>query len=416
MMCQEIPIQEVRGREVLDSRGNPTVEATVLLRNGITASGMVPSGASTGEFEALELRDRDNDRYNGKGVLKAVDNINLKIRPAIQGMNGLDLAAVDHAMCQTDGTSDKSNLGANAILAVSIACAKAGAQALRLPLYRYIGGISASTMPIPMMNILNGGVHAANNVDIQEFMIVPVGAPDFREGLRWCSEVYHALAAILKEKGLSTAVGDEGGFAPNLRSDDDALELILQAISRAEYQTPQDFLCALDIAASEWAVTEGYLTPKHNIRYTTGNLISYWADLCDRYPILSLEDPLSENDWQGWQRLTREIGGRVQLVGDDLFVTNAQRLTKGIEEQCANAILIKPNQIGTISETIETVKLAHREGYHTILSHRSGETEDTTIADLAVALHAKYIKAGAPCRGERVAKYNRLLQIEEELN
>lgn len=415
MRWEGCSIVDVRGREMLDSRGNPTVEATVQLENGVEASGMAPSGASTGMYEALELRDRDQDRYLGQGVLKAVDNVNLKIRPAIQGQNVLDLAAIDDLMCRLDGTPDKSQLGANAILAVSLACGKAGAKSLGMPFYRYIGGLAATSLPLPMMNVLNGGVHASNNVDIQEFMIVPVGMPDFREGLRWCSEVTHALASLLKGRGLSTSVGDEGGFAPNLRSDEDGLELILQAITLAGFQAPRDFQCALDVAASAWAVEEGYLTPKHNIRYTTGNLISYWADLCDRYPILSLEDPLGENDWQGWQRLTREIGGRVQLVGDDLFVTNPQRLARGLEEGCGNAILIKPNQIGTISETIRTVQMAHRAGFTTILSHRSGETEDTSIADLAVGLQSKYIKAGAPCRGERIAKYNRVLHIQELL-
>lgn len=408
-------IKNIFGREILDSRGNPTIEAVVTLENGVMGRAAAPSGASTGSFEALELRDGDSARFGGKGVTKAVNNINTTIRSAICGMDSTDTAEIDRMLIQTDGTKDKSNLGANAILAVSLAAARAGATALKLPLYRFIGGVNAVTLPVPMMNILNGGAHAANNVDIQEFMIMPVGAPSFKEGLRWCAEVFHKLASILKAKGLSTSVGDEGGYAPNLDTDEEAIELILEAIKAAGYKPYDDFMLAMDPAASEWKSDTGYLLPKHNVKYTSDELVSYWKDLCSKYPIRSLEDALGEEDWQGWEKLTSELGGKVQLVGDDLFVTNTERLKKGIQLHCANSILIKLNQIGTLTETLNAVRTAHKAGYTAVISHRSGETEDTTIADLAVALNAGQIKTGAPSRSERVAKYNQLLRIEENL-
>lgn len=413
----DLKIAKVIGREILDSRGNPTVEAEVTLADGTTGRGMAPSGASTGEFEALELRDGDKGRYLGKGVTKAVNNINTAICSAITGMDARDIYAVDGAMLRADGTKDKSNLGANAILAVSIACVRAAAAAQGVPLYRFLGGISGNRLPVPMMNILNGGAHAANTVDVQEFMIMPVGASSFREALRWCAEVFHALQALLKEKGLATSVGDEGGFAPDLASDEEAIQYILTAVEKAGYKPGTDFMLAIDAASSEWKSGKKgeYMLPKAGTRFTSEELIAHWRALVEKYPIISIEDALDEEDWEGWQRLTQELGGKVQLVGDDLFVTNTVRLKKGIDNGCGNAILIKLNQIGSVSETLEAIKMAHKAGYTAISSHRSGETEDTTIADLAVALNTCQIKTGAPSRTERVAKYNQLLRIEEEL-
>jgi len=412
-----LEIVEVRGREILDSRGNPTVEAEVVLDDGTVGRGMAPSGASTGEFEALELRDGDKSRYLGKGVLTAVENINTVIAEEIVGMDASDIYAVDAAMLAADGTKDKSNLGANAILAVSIACARAAAASLDIPLYRFLGGISGNRLPVPMMNILNGGAHAANTVDVQEFMIMPVGAPTFAEALRMCAEVFHALAALLKSRGLATSVGDEGGFAPNLSSDEEAIQVILEAIEKAGYTPGEDFMLAMDAASSEWKGSKKgeYVLPKAGTRFTSSELIAHWKKLVEKYPIISIEDGLDEEDWEGWQELTRELGGKVQLVGDDLFVTNTERLSKGIELGAGNSILIKLNQIGSVSETLEAIKMAHKAGYTAVTSHRSGETEDTTIADLAVALNTCQIKTGAPSRTERVAKYNQLLRIEEEL-
>ena len=413
-----LEIEKVIGREILDSRGNPTVEAEVYLVDGTIGRGMAPSGASTGEFEALELRDGDKSRYLGKGVTKAVENINTMINDAIVGMDASDIYAVDAAMITADGTKDKSKLGANAILAVSIAAARAASISLDIPLYRFLGGILGNRLPVPMMNILNGGAHAANTVDVQEFMIMPVGAPSFKEALRWCAEVFHALAALLKSKGLATSVGDEGGFAPDLASDEEAIQYILDAVKNAGYEPGRDFRIAMDAASSEWKSEKGkgyYKLPKAGTEYTSEELIEHWAKLCDKYPIISIEDALDEEDWEGWKLLTKELGDKVQLVGDDLFVTNTERLKKGIDNGCGNAILIKLNQIGSVSETLEAIKMAHKAGYTAISSHRSGETEDTTIADLAVALNTCQIKTGAPSRTERVAKYNQLLRIEEEL-
>ena len=410
-----LEIEKVIGREILDSRGNPTVEAEVTLIDGTIGRGTAPSGASTGEFEALELRDGDASRYLGKGVQKAVENINTVIQDTLVGMDASDIYAIDRAMIEADGTKDKSKLGANAILAVSIATARAASIALNIPLYRFLGGISGNRLPVPMMNILNGGAHAANTVDVQEFMIMPVGAPSFKEALRWCAEVFHALAALLKSKGLATSVGDEGGFAPNLSSEEEAISLILEAVSKAGYQPGSDFVLALDAASSEWKGDGCYVLPKSGKRFTAPQLIDHWAHLCEKYPICSIEDALDEEDWDGWKQMTQTLGKKVQLVGDDLFVTNTKRLAKGIQQGCGNSILIKLNQIGTMTETIEAVQMAHRAGYTAIISHRSGETEDTTIADLAVALHAGQIKTGAPSRSERVAKYNRLLRIEQML-
>ena len=413
-----LQIEKVVGREILDSRGNPTVEAEVTLVDGTVARGTAPSGASTGEFEALELRDGDKARYLGKGVTKAVENINTVINETITGMDASDLYAVDKAMIAADGTKDKSNLGANAILAVSIATARAAATALDIPLYRFLGGVSGNRLPVPMMNILNGGAHATNTVDTQEFMIMPVGAPSFKEALRWCAEVFHNLAKILKSKGLATSVGDEGGFAPNLSSDDETIETILEAVKAAGYEPGRDFMIAMDAASSEWKSEKGkgfYHQPKSGRDFTSDELIQHWADLVEKYPIISIEDALDEEDWEGWQKLTAKLGGKVQLVGDDLFVTNTERLKKGIELGCGNSILIKLNQIGSVSETLEAIQMAHNAGYTAISSHRSGETADTTIADLAVALNTCQIKTGAPSRSERVAKYNQLLRIEEEL-
>lgn len=414
---EQLQIIKVVGREILDSRGNPTVEAEVTLQDGTVGRGASPSGASTGEFEALELRDGDTSRYLGKGVQKAVNNINTVIAEAITGMNAGDIYAVDKAMKEADGTTDKSRLGANAILAVSIATARAASESLQLPLFRFLGGISGNRLPVPMMNILNGGAHAANTVDVQEFMIMPVGAPDFKEGLRWCAEVFHALAGLLKEKNLATSVGDEGGFAPDLADEEEVLLYISDAIRTAGYVPGEDFMIAIDAAASEWKGKQRgeYILPKAGRKFTSGELIAHWKKLVENYPIISIEDALDEEDWEGWQQLTKELGNKVQLVGDDLFVTNTERLKKGIELGCGNSILIKLNQIGTISETLEAIKMAHRAGYTAIASHRSGETEDTTIADLAVALNTCQIKTGAPSRSERVAKYNRLLRIEELL-
>lgn len=412
-----LQIEKVIGREIIDSRGNPTVEAEVWLADGTVARGAAPSGASTGEFEALELRDGDKARFGGKGVSKAAANINTKIRDAITGMDASDMYAVDKAMIRADGTKDKSNLGANAILAVSIACARAAAKALDIPLYRFLGGVSGNRMPVPMMNILNGGAHAANTVDVQEFMIMPAGAPSFKEGLRWCTEVFHALAALLKEKGLATSVGDEGGFAPDLASDEEAIQYILEAVKKAGYEPGRDFVLAMDAASSEWKGGKKgeYVLPKCGKHFTSAELVNHWKELCEKYPIYSIEDGLDEEDWEGWQLMTKELGGKIQLVGDDLFVTNTERLAKGISLGCGNSVLIKLNQIGSVSETLEAIKMAHKAGYTAIASHRSGETEDTTIADLAVALNTCQIKTGAPSRSERVAKYNQLLRIEEEL-
>ncbi len=413
-----LEIERVVGREILDSRGNPTVEAEVTLADGTVARGTAPSGASTGEFEALELRD-GGDRYLGKGVEKAVNNINTVIAEAIVGMNASDIYAIDNAMIAADGTKDKSKLGANAILAVSIACARAAAASIGVPLYRFLGGIQGTKLPVPMMNILNGGAHATNTVDTQEFMIMPVGAPSFKEALRWCAEVFHHLAKILKAKGLATSVGDEGGFAPNLSSDEETIETILEAVKAAGYEPGKDFMIAMDAASSEWKDKEKgigfYKQPKSGKTFTSDELIAHWEALVDKYPIISIEDGLDEEDWEGWQRMTEKLGKKVQLVGDDLFVTNTERLAKGIQLGAANSILIKLNQIGSVSETLEAIKMAHKAGYTAISSHRSGETADTTIADLAVALNTCQIKTGAPSRSERVAKYNQLLRIEEQL-
>ena len=416
-VLKQLQIERVTGREILDSRGNPTVEAEVTLQDGTIGRAAAPSGASTGEFEALELRDGDHTRYGGKGVLQAVDNINHVINGILRGMDASDTYAVDQVMLRKDGTADKSMLGANAILAVSIATAKAAAQSLKTPLYRFVGGVSGTKLPVPMMNILNGGAHAANTVDVQEFMIMPVGAPSFKECLRWCAEVFHALAGILKERGLATSVGDEGGFAPALKSDEEAIETILEAVKKAGYEPGKDFKIAMDAASSEWKTGKvgEYKLPKAGTVYTSEQLIEHWKSLVEKYPIISIEDALDEEDWEGWKKLTAELGDKVQLVGDDLFVTNTERLAKGIELGCGNSILIKLNQIGSVSETLEAIKMAHKAGYTAIASHRSGETEDTTIADLAVALNTCQIKTGAPSRSERVAKYNQLLRIEEEL-
>lgn len=408
-------IISVLGREVLDSRGNPTVEAEVRLACGVTCTAIAPSGASTGKYEALELRDGDMQLYHGKGVRRACRNVSTTIDKALRSMDAADLEAIDHALISLDGTDNKSVLGANATLAVSMACAKAAANAQGIALYRFLGGIQAVTLPMPMMNILNGGAHADNNLDIQEFMIVPSGAASFSGALRMCTEVYHALAALLKKRTLSTAVGDEGGFAPNLESETEAIELILEAISRAGYAPGSDFTLALDAASSEWKDRHGYTMPKSARSFTAHELIAHWQTLTQKYPIRSIEDALAEEDWAAWQAATKALGSSCQLVGDDLFVTNRQRLQKGISMGCGNAILLKPNQIGTLSETIRAAQLAREHGYKTIVSHRSGESEDTTIADLAVAINAGQIKTGAPCRSERVAKYNRLLRIEDAL-
>ena len=414
-----LEIEKVVGREILDSRGNPTVEAEVYLIDGTVGRGTAPSGASTGEFEALELRDGDKERYLGKGVQKAVENINTTINDVLVGIDASDTYAVDAAMIKADGTKDKSNLGANAILAVSIAAARAASIALDIPLYRFLGGVQGNKLPVPMMNILNGGAHADSAVDTQEFMIMPVGAPTFKEALRWCAEVFHKLKSLIKEMGDVTAVGDEGGFAPNqLKSDEEAIEKILEAIKAAGFEPGKDFMIAMDAASSEWKSEKGkgfYKQPKSGKEFTSDELIAHWESLVDKYPIISIEDGLDEEDWEGWKKMTEKIGHKVQLVGDDLFVTNTERLSKGIELGAGNSILIKLNQIGSVSETLEAIKMAHKAGYTAISSHRSGETADTTIADLAVALNTCQIKTGAPSRSERVAKYNQLLRIEEEL-
>ena len=418
-MNMYLEIEKVYGREILDSRGNPTVEAEVTLIDGTVGRGTAPSGASTGEFEALELRDGDKSRYLGKGTTKAVNNINTTIADVLEGMDASDIYAIDAAMIKADGTKDKSNLGANEILAVSIATARAAATALDIPLYKFLGGIQGTKLPVPMMNILNGGAHADSAVDTQEFMIMPVGAPSFKEALRWCAEVFHSLKALIKEMGDVTAVGDEGGFAPNkLTSDEEAIEKILEAIKAAGFEPGKDFMIAMDAASSEWKSEKGigyYKQPKSGKEYTSEELIAHWESLVDKYPIISIEDGLDEEDWEGWKKMTAQIGHKVQLVGDDLFVTNTERLSKGISLGAANSILIKLNQIGSVSETLEAIKMAHKAGYTAISSHRSGETADTTIADLAVALNTCQIKTGAPSRSERVAKYNQLLRIEEEL-
>ena len=413
-----LEIEKVTGREILDSRGNPTVEAEVLLIDGTTGRGTAPSGASTGEFEALELRDEDKKRYLGKGVLKAVKNINNTINDTLTGMDASDIYAIDSAMIKEDGTKDKSKLGANAILAVSIACARAAANAMDISLYRFLGGISGNRLPVPMMNILNGGAHSKNSIDIQEFMIVPVSACCFKEALCMGAEVYHSLKKVLEERGLSTAVGDEGGFAPDVDSLEEVLDLLVESVKEAGYECGKDICFALDVAASEWKSKKGkgcYKLPKSRRDYNSDELIDMYKNMTMKYPIISIEDPLDEEDWDGWKKITAELGDKIQLVGDDLFVTNTKRLEKGIEEKCGNSILIKLNQIGSVSETLEAIKMAHKAGYTSIASHRSGETEDTTIADLAVALNTCQIKTGAPCRSERVAKYNQLIRIEEEL-
>ena len=414
---KNLSIKSVHGREIIDSRGNPTVEAEVVLECGAHGIGAAPSGASTGEFEALELRDGNVARFGGKGVRKAVENVNTAINDALCGKNAADIYAADSAMIAADGTEDKSSLGANAILAASIAVARAAANAYDIPLYRFLGGANANRLPVPMMNILNGGAHAANTVDVQEFMIMPAGAESFRGGLRRCTEVFHSLASILGANGLATSVGDEGGFAPDLSSDSQAIEYILEAIQKAGYEPGRDFVLAIDAASSEWKGGEPgkYVLPKSGERFTSSELASHWERLCKKYPIVSVEDGLDEEDWQGWRHMTKSLGEKTQLVGDDLFVTNSKRLKKGIELGCGNSILIKLNQIGTVSETLEAIKIAQKAGYTAVISHRSGETEDTTIADLSVATNAGQIKTGAPSRSERVAKYNRLLRIEERL-
>ena len=407
-----VRIQKVFGCEILDSRGNPTVSATVQLTDGTMGTAAAPSGASTGKFEAIELRDGDQRRYGGKGVLKAVRSVSEIISPALEKVPSLTVREIDHVLCKLDGTPNKAHLGANATLAVSMAAARAIAAHYRMPLYRFLGGAVAYQLPRPMMNILNGGAHAGNNIDIQEFMIVPTGAPNFREGLRWCAEITHTLGQQLKARGLSTGVGDEGGFAPDLESDEAAIEAVLEAVDKAGYGGKVQL--ALDAAGSEWAQENGrYRLPKRGKELDTEDMIEYWENLVQKYPILSIEDPLGEEDWQGWAEMTRRLGDKVQLVGDDLFVTNSERLRQGMDEGAGNAILIKPNQIGTLTETLDCIELAKRGGYKTIISHRSGETEDTFIADLAVAVNAGQIMTGAPCRTERVAKYNRLLRIEE---
>ena len=414
---ESLKIERVVGREIIDSRGNPTVEAEVTLANGVMGRGIAPSGASTGEFEALELRDGDKSRYGGKGVSKAVENINTTIFEAVKGIDAFDTYAVDAAMLKADGTKGKTNLGANAILAVSIGAANAAAKSLNMPLYRFLGGVNGNVLPVPMMNILNGGAHAGNTVDIQEFMIMPAGATSFREALRWCAEVFHALQKLLKAKGLATSVGDEGGFAPDLATEEDVLSIIVEAIKEAGYVPGEDIVIALDPASSEWksGKTGFYKLPKSGKEYTSAELVEHYRDLIDKYPIISIEDGLDEEDWEGWQLMNRELGDRIQIVGDDIYVTNTERIAKGIEMGCSNSVLIKLNQIGSVSETLEAIKMAHKAGYTAVVSHRSGETDDTTIADLAVALNTCQIKTGAPSRGERVAKYNQLLRIEDAL-
>lgn len=416
MANSKTSITSITARQIFDSRGNPTVEAEVTLADGTKALGTAPSGASTGDYEALELRDGGN-RYGGKGVLKAVGNVKVIIAEALKGHNAADIYEIDRIMIEKDGTEEKKKLGANAMLAVSCACAKAAAISYRMPLYRFLGGRNASTLPMPMMNILNGGAHASNNLDVQEFMIMPVGAPTFQECMRIASEIYHSLASLLKKEGLSAAVGDEGGFAPDLKSDEEALDYIIRAAELAGYKAKEHFLLAMDAAASEWKTDKKgfYKMPKSKTEFTSEGLISHWEKIADKYPLFSLEDGLDQEDWQGWQSLTLRLGKKLQLVGDDLFVTNAKRLKKGIDNDCGNSVLIKLNQIGTVSETLKTIKAAQQAGYTAVVSHRSGETEDSFIADLAVAVNCGQIKTGAPCRSERVAKYNRLLRIEEQL-
>ncbi len=412
-MCGK-SIARVEGFEVLDSRSNPTVAARVTLCDGSVGFAMSPSGASTGEFEAHEKRDGDKSRYLGKGVREAVKGINCEINKALEGKDASNQRKIDEILISLDGTENKSRLGANVILAVSLAVAHAAAKSFKLPLYRYLGGANAKTLPRPMMNILNGGAHASNNIDIQEFMIIPINAPCFCEGLRMCSEIYHTLGGVLKSRNMSTGVGDEGGFAPNLNSDEEAIELIIEAIEKAGYTT-NDIKIALDVASSEWYKDGNYTLPKRNVTKTADELISYYKELCENYPIISIEDGVAEEDWQGWKKLTDALSQKIQLVGDDLFVTNTARLKEGITEGAGNAILIKPNQIGTLTETLDVIELAHKNGYATVISHRSGETEDITIADIAVAVNSGQIKTGAPCRTDRVAKYNRLLIIENDL-
>ncbi|MBQ0005542.1 MAG: phosphopyruvate hydratase [Clostridiales bacterium] len=410
-------IVRVLGREILDSRGNPTVEAEIELADGTIAYGDTPSGASTGIFEALELRDGDKARYGGKGVTKAVENVNSKIAELIVGQDAADIAEIERIMIEADGTKDKSNFGANAILAVSLACAKAAAASIGIPLFKFFGGINGNTLPVPMMNILNGGAHASNTVDVQEFMIMPVGAPSFKECYRWCAEVYHQLAKDLKKDGYAISVGDEGGFAPDFKDEFEVMDYIMAAITNAGYKPGEDFVIAIDAAASEWKTdTVGkYRMPKSGREFTSEELVANWEEFCKKYPVASIEDGMDEEDWDGWKLITEKLGDKIQLVGDDLFVTNPERLAKGIELGCANAILIKLNQIGSISETLEAISLANRNGYNAIVSHRSGETEDTTIADFVVGTNAGQIKTGAPARTERIAKYNQLLRIEDAL-
>ena len=409
-------ITGVYAREVIDSRGNPTVEAEVYTKNGVCGRAIVPSGASTGVFEAVELRDGDNKRYSGKGVLNAVNNVNTKIRDILIGRNVLNQREIDMEMISLDGTENKENLGANAILAVSCACCDCAAKALGISLFKYIGGLNSHRLPLPMMNILNGGAHADNNVDIQEFMIIPVSAKSFKEALKNSVEVYHSLKNVLKERNLLTAVGDEGGFAPNLGSDEEALDLLVESIKKAGYEPGRDFMISIDAASSEWVQPDGnYFLPKSGNKKTQEEMVEYWSKIVEKYPIFSIEDPMGEEDWSGWELITKKLGDKITLVGDDLFVTNTKRLKKGIESRVANSILVKINQIGTITQALDAVEMAYKSGYSAILSHRSGETEDTIIADIAVAVNCGLIKTGAPARGERVAKYNRLLRIEDEL-
>ncbi len=416
-MKQYLGIESVFAREILDSRGNPTVEVEVIVEGGFIGRAAVPSGASTGAFEAVELRDGDRDRYLGKGVQKAVDNVNNIIAEEVEGMNVFDQVEIDNLMIRLDGTPNKAKLGANAILGVSLAVAKAAAEALGLSLYQYIGGVNAKVLPVPMMNIINGGKHADNSVNIQEFMIMPVGACCFRTALQMCAEVFHNLKKVLSSKGYSTAVGDEGGFAPNLKTDEEAIQVIIEAVEKAGYKPGKDFRIAIDAAATEMYQEDGsYLFWKSGVRKSKVEMIDFWADLASKYPIISLEDGVSEEDWEGWKLLTERLGDKIQLVGDDLFVTNTERLKKGIDMGVANSILIKVNQIGTLTETLDAIQMANRAGYTAVVSHRSGETEDATIADIAVATNAGQIKTGAPSRTDRVAKYNQLLRIEEELD
>jgi len=418
-MKQYFEIVDVNAREILDSRGNPTVEVEVTLDDGVVGRAAVPSGASTGIYEACELRDGDKSRYLGKGVSKAVENVNTEIAEALIGLNALDQPGIDKTLIELDGTPNKTRLGANAILGASLAVAKAAAEASGVGLYNYIGGVNAKTLPVPMMNVLNGGAHATNNVEIQEFMIMPVGAKCFKEALRMCAEVFHTLKSVLKANGTPAAgVGDEGGYAPNLGSDEDALKALVQAVEKAGYKPGEDFMIAIDAASSEWwdEDSKSYVQPKTGTKMTAEELVAMWVDFANKYPIISLEDGMAETDWEGWKLLTDALGDRVQLVGDDLFVTNVSRLSTGIEKKVANSILIKVNQIGTLTETLDAIQMANRAGYTAVVSHRSGETEDTTIADISVALNAGQIKTGAPSRTDRVAKYNQLLRIEEELD